>query len=131
MDESNHKGPNAAIEPDSEDVWRVPITVARTESSFMVVRLRADSFSEALERAQMHVRMLCDEERVEIDDEGALYDTDWVVDGYEERGLEKDIPGVITDYGVNFDITDEPTRAETNLAAAQLDLQFLSKKTDL
>ena len=118
------RGPNALSEADTDGAWRIPVAVARTENTFVVVRLRAGTFTEAVERARMHVRILCAGEQIETADEGRIDSTDWTLGHYEERGLEKSMLGTIADYDVNFDITDEPTRAEQALAEQQLPLDF-------
>lgn len=111
-------GPNVMKETD--DTWHIPIAVTRTESSFVIVRLRADSFSEALTRAREEVHTLCVEGRIETDSTGSLDETDWLLEGYRECGIEKTIDGSVADYEVDFDLSDAPTRAETKLSAAQL-----------
>ena len=119
---SDHKGPNAIVEPNSENTWRIPIAVTRTESTFVVVRLRADSFSEAFERARETIDEHCREQSLELDAETGLDFDVWSLEHYEQHGLEKNVSGAISDYAVDFDITEQPTRAEARLAEAQLDL---------
>lgn len=115
------RGPNAGLEAGSDDTWLVPITVTRTESSFVMVRLRADSFGEAFERAQAAVRTLC--RNHELESAIHIDRADWLVEDYDEMGLDKSVSRV-EDYEPDLDITNEPTRAEARLKKAQLALDL-------
>lgn len=101
--------------PDAEDVWRVPIEIAETRSSFVVVRLRAGSLSEARARAMQDVEQLCQTDKL---DEVLGYDSDWEHDEYECRGIAQ-VQGHVADYNVDIDKTTDPTDAERELARRQ------------
>lgn len=109
--------PNGA---DADDVWRIPVEIAEVRSSFVVVRLRAGSLSEARARAMKDVEQLC--QTGELDDVLG-YNFDWLHDEYECRGIAQ-VKGHIADYNVDIDKVDEPTDHERQLQKAQLPLKM-------
>lgn len=103
---------------DAEDVFRIPVQVMQTSSSFVVVKLRADSLKEAQARAVKDVEQLC--RTGELDDViGPSFD--WEHDEYECGGVTG-VQGDIESYGVDIDKADEPTAAERRIDVAQTSL---------
>jgi hypothetical protein len=84
-----------------DGVFLVPIEVIEQRSSFVVVKVKADSLEKAQREAEEHVRQLCDDGELA---EHLGYSFEWTHDHYNCEGVAT-VEGDIEDYSDDIDLT--------------------------